>query len=179
MPRKLKNIELNRLTVDEFKIAQKLPICIVLDNVRSMLNVGSVFRTSDAFRIEQLYLCGITATPPHRDITKSAIGAEQSVNWQYGKHTEEVVSDLKSEGYIVVAIEQTDNSVGLNSYEFSPNKKYALVFGNEVEGVSDEVIALCDQVIDIPQLGTKHSLNISVCAGLTIWEAAKPHLHGK
>lgn len=177
MPRKLKNIELNRLTVDEFKNASKLPICVVLDNVRSMLNVGSVFRTSDAFRIEQLLLCGITATPPHRDITKSAIGAEQAVDWQHFPSTVEAIKDLKSKGYVVLAIEQTDNSIMIDQYQFRDTEKCALVFGNEVEGVSDEVIALCDDVLEIPQLGTKHSLNISVCAGVVIWEAAKPHMN--
>ena len=177
MPRKLKNIELNRLSVEEFKNAAKLPICVVLDNVRSMLNVGSVFRTSDAFRIEQLLLCGITATPPHRDITKSAIGAEQSVEWEHNASTTDAIKDLKSRGYTILAVEQTDNSIMIDQYDFSTIEKSALVFGNEVEGVSDEVIALCDAVLEIPQLGTKHSLNISVCAGVVIWEAAKPHMN--
>ncbi len=177
MHRKLKNIELNRLSVDEFKNADKLPICVVLDNVRSMLNVGSVFRSSDAFLIDRLFLCGITAKPPHRDITKSAIGAEQSVNWLYVDSTVDAIQTLQKEGYIVLAIEQTDNSIPITEFTFSSNQKVALVLGNEVDGVSDEAIQQCDQVLDIPQLGTKHSLNISVCAGIVLWEAAKPHLH--
>jgi 23S rRNA (guanosine2251-2'-O)-methyltransferase len=177
MPRKLKNIELNRLTVDEFKKAEKLPICVVLDNVRSMLNVGSVFRTADAFRIDKLMLCGITAKPPHRDITKSAIGAEQSVDWDYYESSVRAVKHLKSKGYTIVAVEQTDNSISLEDYAFEKSKPIALVFGNEVDGVLDEVINLCDAVLEIPQLGTKHSLNISVCAGVMIWEAAKPHIN--
>ncbi len=179
MPRKLKNIELNRLTVDEFKNTAKLPIVVVLDNVRSMLNVGSVFRTSDAFLIDSLYLCGITAKPPHRDITKTAIGAENAVTWSHNPSTIDVVNNLKSEGYVVFGVEQTDASVELNTIDFRTHDKVALIFGNEVDGVSDEVIALCDHLIEIPQLGTKHSLNVSVCAGVVIWEAAKGHVHAK
>ncbi|MFT5513270.1 MAG: 23S rRNA (guanosine2251-2'-O)-methyltransferase [Bacteroidia bacterium] len=177
MHRKLKNIELNRLSVEEFKKADKLPICVLLDNVRSMLNVGSVFRTSDAFRIEHLYLCGITAKPPHRDITKSAIGAEQSVNWTHVKNASDVIIDLKSKGYVIISIEQTEKAVQLDDFSFEANKQYAVVLGNEVEGVTDEAISMSDHVIEIPQLGTKHSLNISVCAGVVLWEAAKPHLN--
>lgn len=173
MPRKLKNIELNRLSVDEFRKAEKLPISVVLDNVRSMLNVGSVFRTSDAFRIDKLYLCGITAKPPHRDITKTAIGAENSVNWQHFDDVLDVVKSLKSDGYSVLAIEQTDASVELQKMDFQSYDKVALVFGNEVDGVSDAVISECDACVEIPQFGTKHSLNISVCAGVVLWEVAK------
>ncbi len=178
MHRKLKNIELNRLTVDEFKIAQKLPVCVVLDNVRSMLNIGSVFRTSDAFRLEHLYLCGITAKPPHRDITKSAIGAEQSVDWTHHSDTVTVVNYLKSKGYVILSVEQTENSIPLDAFDFMPSTKYAIILGNEVDGVSQEAIDMSDNIIEIPQLGTKHSLNISVCAGVILWEAAKPNLHG-
>ena len=177
MPRKLKNIELNRLSVDEFKNASKLPIHVVLDNVRSMLNVGSVFRTSDAFRLAHIHLCGITATPPHRDITKSAIGAEQSMSWSHHNNTTEVVKDLQSKGYHVVSVEQAEGAASLKAFDFDPIKKYAIVLGNEVDGVSQEVIDMSDTILEIPQLGTKHSLNISVCAGVVLWEAAKPHLH--
>lgn len=177
MPRKLKNIELNRLTVDEFKEAEKLPICVVLDNVRSMLNVGSVFRTSDAFRIDRLFLCGITAKPPHRDITKTAIGAENAVEWHHNPSTVSVVKGLKSEGYKVYGVEQTDTSVLLHQTDFASVGKVALIFGNEVDGISNEVIAECDELLEISQLGTKHSLNISVCAGVVIWEAAKHHFN--
>jgi len=173
MPRKLKNIELNRLSVDEFKKSDKLPICVVLDNVRSMLNVGSVFRTSDAFKIDRLFLCGITAKPPHRDITKTAIGAEQSVEWVHESSTVSALKSLKLEGYTIFGVEQTDSSIELQTIDFSANDKVALVFGNEVEGMEDEAIKYCDFMIEIPQWGTKHSLNISVCAGIVIWEAAK------
>ena len=177
MPRKLKNIELNRLSVDEFRKARKLPICVVLDNVRSMLNVGSVFRTSDAFRIDRLFLCGITAQPPHRDITKTAIGAEHSVNWEHSESVVDVINNLKSEGYVVYGVEQTDSSIQLNDVDFARDKPCALVLGNEVDGIQDQVIELCDGLIEIPQLGTKHSLNVSVCAGVVLWEAAKAHLN--
>lgn len=177
MPRKLKNIELNRLSVDEFRKAQKLPIVAVLDNVRSMLNVGSVFRTSDAFRLDSIYLCGITAKPPHRDITKTAIGAEQSVDWIHKTTTVEAVKELKKEGYTIYGVEQTDTSVSLNQFDFTSNKKRCFIFGNEVDGVDEEVVQLCDHLIEIPQMGTKHSLNISVCAGVVLWEASKAHVH--
>lgn len=177
MPRKLKNIELNRLSVDEFRKAQKLPIVAVLDNVRSMLNVGSVFRTSDAFKLDRIYLCGITAKPPHRDITKTAIGAEQSVAWVHKPTTVETVKELKQEGYTIYGVEQTDTSVSLNQFDFTSNEKRCFIFGNEVDGVDQEVVQLCDHLIEIPQMGTKHSLNISVCAGVVLWEASKAHVH--
>jgi len=177
MPRKLKNIELNRLSVDEFRKAQKLPIVAVLDNVRSMLNVGSVFRTSDAFRLDRMYLCGITAKPPHRDITKTAIGAEQSVDWVHVPSTLDAVKELKQDGFIIYGVEQTDTSVSLDEFDFSSPEKRCFIFGNEVDGVDEEVVQLCDHLIEIPQMGTKHSLNISVCAGVVLWEASKAHVH--
>jgi len=177
MPRKLKNIELNRLSVDEFRKAQKLPIVAVLDNVRSMLNVGSVFRTSDAFRLDRIYLCGITAKPPHRDITKTAIGAEQSVDWVHVPSTLDAVKELKQDGFIIYGVEQTDTSVSLDEFHFSSPEKRCFIFGNEVDGVDEEVVQLCDHLIEIPQMGTKHSLNISVCAGVVLWEASKAHVH--
>jgi len=177
MPRKLKNIELNRLSVDEFRKAQKLPIVAVLDNVRSMLNVGSVFRTSDAFRLDRIYLCGITAKPPHRDITKTAIGAEQSVDWVHVPSTLDAVKELKQDGFIIYGVEQTDTSVSLDEFDFSSPEKRCFIFGNEVDGVDEEVVQLCDHLIEIPQMGTKHSLNISVCAGVVLWEASKAHVH--
>jgi tRNA G18 (ribose-2'-O)-methylase SpoU len=177
MPRKLKNIELNRLSVDEFRKAQKLPIVAVLDNVRSMLNVGSVFRTSDAFRLDRMYLCGITAKPPHRDITKTAIGAEQSVDWVHVPSTLDAVQELKQDGFVIYGVEQTDTSVSLDKFDFSSPEKRCFIFGNEVDGVDEEVVQLCDHLIEIPQMGTKHSLNISVCAGVVLWEASKAHVH--
>jgi rRNA methylases len=168
--KKLKLEELGRITVDQFKEADKIPVCILLDNVRSLHNVGSAFRTADAFRIEKIYLTGITGTPPHREIHKTALGATESVAWEYFEKSEEAVQKLKSEGYKIIAIEQTTNSKPL--HEFAPNKneKMCLVFGNEVNGVSDEVIALANEAIEIPQHGTKHSLNVSVCLGIVVWE---------
>ena len=163
---------LQRLSVDEFKQASKWPFVVVLDNVRSMNNVGSVMRTCDAFLCDTLYLCGITATPPHRDITKTAIGAENSVNWVYRKSTMEVVSDLKEKGFLVYAIEQTSNSVLLQNMQFG-TQPVAFVFGNEIDGVEESVIHACDGVIEIPQLGTKHSFNISVSCGMLLWEYAR------
>ena len=166
--RKLKLEELNRLTKEEYKEVNKFPIVVVLDNIRSMNNVGSVFRSSDCFRVEKLILCGITATPPHRDIRKTAIGAEESMDWEYHESTTAALQELKDSRYEIAAIEQTENSIGLS--QFKPKDKIALVFGNEVDGVSDEAIALCDSVIEIPQFGTKHSFNISVSAGIVLWE---------
>lgn len=168
--RKLANEELDRKTIDEFKEAEKLPVCIVLDNVRSLNNVGSAFRTSDAFLIEKIFLGGITGTPPHRDIQKTALGATESVEWEHDENTIALVKRLKSEGYKIISIEQADKSVMLNDFEPVKNEKYCLVFGNEVFGVSDELIALSDTVIEIPQHGTKHSLNISVSMGVVIWD---------
>lgn len=161
--------ELNRLSVEGFKEAAKFPITIVLDNVRSMHNVGSIFRTSDAFRIEQIVLCGITAQPPHREINKTALGATESVHWQYHKTTLECVQKLKLEGYDIFAIEQVKGSVMLDKMIFETTKKTALVFGNEVFGVSEEVLNVCDGFIEIPQFGTKHSFNISISVGIVLW----------
>lgn len=168
--KKLKLEELGRISVDDFKDAEKLPVCIVLDNVRSLHNVGSAFRTADAFRIEKIILTGITGTPPHREIQKSALGATESVAWEYFEDSAEAVQKIKSNGYDIVIIEQTTASKPIQEFTPDRNKKYCLVFGNEVDGVSDAVIALGDQAIEIPQTGTKHSLNISVCLGIVAWE---------
>lgn len=168
--RKLKNSELNRLSVEEFKEVQKLPIIVVLDNIRSLNNIGSVFRTSDAFLLEKIYLCGVTAQPPHRDIHKTALGATESVEWEYIEDTIECVEKLQKEGYHCLAIEQAENSLMLNQFDSSKHEKIAVIFGNEVKGVQQEVIDKCDNCIEIPQLGTKHSLNISVSAGVVLWE---------
>ena len=168
--RKLKNSELNRLDIETFKTATKTPIIVVLDNIRSLNNIGSVFRTSDAFLVEKIYLCGITAQPPHKDIQKTALGSTDSVNWEYRKDTLKLVEDLKKEGICIAAIEQAEDAVMLNEYSPEPNKRIALVFGNEVKGVSQEVVNASDTVIEIPQFGTKHSLNIAVSAGILIWD---------
>ena len=170
--RKLKNSELERISVENFKSFEKTPIVVVLDNVRSALNVGSSFRTSDAFRVEKIYLCGITATPPNKEIRKSALGATESVEWEKVEDTESVIKKLKSDGYHVCAIEQTENATMLNDFIF-PEKSIAVVFGNEVNGVQQSVIDLCNQCIEIPQIGTKHSLNISVSVGIVIWDLYK------
>ena len=170
--RKLKITELNRLTVDEFKQANKLPLAVILDEVRSLHNIGSVFRTSDAFLVERIYLCGITATPPHPEMHKTALGAEDTVDWKYVKHTLEAVEELHNEGYTVLAIEQVEGSTMLDELELEPDKKYAIVMGNEVKGVQQEVIDACDGCIEIPQYGTKHSLNVSVTTGFVLWEFA-------
>lgn len=168
--RKLKLDELNRATVDEFKAADKLPVAVVMDNVRSMHNVGSIFRTSDGFAVEQVCLCGITGQPPHREIEKTALGATQSVDWSYFPTTLEAVQKLRADGYIIIAIEQAENSTMLHTFAPDPTKKYALIFGNEVNGVSDEVMAVADTCIEIPQFGTKHSFNIVVSAGIVLWD---------
>jgi 23S rRNA (guanosine2251-2'-O)-methyltransferase len=168
--RKLKLDELNRASVAEFKTQQKLPVIVVLDNVRSMHNIGSIFRTSDGFAVEQVCLCGISAQPPHREIEKTALGATQSVDWIYYADVTEAINLLKANGYRIIAIEQAQNSTMLN--EFSPvsAEKYVLVFGNEVNGVSDEVMTMADGCIEIPQFGTKHSFNIVVSAGIVLWD---------
>lgn len=168
--KKLQLDELNRLSVDQFKGAAKIPVSLVLDNIRSLHNVGSAFRTADAFRIEKIYLTGITGTPPHREIEKTALGATASVDWAYVEKPEEAVRALKEAGYQMVVVEQTTDSVPLNTFRVAPDQKYALVFGNEVKGVSEEVIALGDWALEVPQVGTKHSLNISVCLGIVLWE---------
>lgn len=168
--RKLKNNELNRLEVDAFKKAPKTPIIIVLDNIRSLNNIGSVFRTADAFLIEKIYLCGITATPPHKDIHKTALGATESVNWEYVEDTSVVLEKLKAEGIVTVAIEQADQATMLDEFTVESTKRYAVVFGNEVKGVKQEVVSKADYVVEIPQFGTKHSLNIAVSAGIVVWD---------
>lgn len=168
--RKLKNSELDRKTVAEFKEATKTPIIVILDNIRSLNNIGSVFRTADAFLIEAIYLCGITAQPPHREIQKTALGATETVHWKYFNTTIEAIKELKKVGYQIAAIEQTENSVPLIDFYLKKNEKIAIIFGNEVSGVEQEAINLSDLVIEIPQQGTKHSLNISVCAGIVIWD---------
>lgn len=168
--RKLKNEELNRISVEEFKNKKKIPLVVVLDNVRSMNNVGSAFRTSDAFCVGKIFLCGITARPPHREIHKTALGATESVDWEHVAHTPALVDRLKSQGYTVVAIEQVENGMMLQHFQPDTGKKYALIFGNEAFGVDEEVVALSDMCVEIPQYGTKHSLNISVSIGVVIWD---------
>jgi len=172
MYRKLKITELNRISVEAFKEADKLPLVVVLDNVRSLHNIGSVFRTSDAFRVECICLCGITAVPPHAEIHKTALGAEDTVDWKYYQNTVDAVDELKQNGYTVFSIEQAEGSTMLDKWEMDRNKKYAIVFGNEVKGVEQEVINHSDACIEIPQYGTKHSLNVSVTAGIVIYECA-------
>ncbi|WP_298473527.1 RNA methyltransferase [uncultured Maribacter sp.] len=168
--RKLKNEELDRLDIEGFKNANKTPVVVVLDNIRSLNNIGSVFRTSDAFLIEKIYLCGITATPPNKDINKTALGATESVAWEYKENTLDVIQNLNADGYTSLAIEQAENATMLQDFKVKPNEKYVLIFGNEVKGVSQEVVDVCSGVIEIPQFGTKHSLNIAVSAGIVIWD---------
>lgn len=171
--RKLLNKELGRKNIEEFKAAGKLKICVILDNVRSMNNIGSVFRTCDAFLIEKIILCGITATPPHNEIRKTALGATESVYWEYYKDTSEPVQQYINEGYVIIAVEQTENAVLLSEFKIEKNKKYVLIFGNEVKGVEQNIVNMCNLSIEIPQEGTKHSLNISVSAGIVLWEFFK------
>lgn len=194
--RKLKTIEMSRLTVEEFKEAPKLPLVVVLDDVRSLYNVGSVFRSCDAFRVEAVYLCGITATPPNAEIHKTALGGEDSVDWRYFEHTENAVQELRNRGYFVYGVEQVEGSTKLqdiqnsqlgnmgkdshdvndispSKLEYSAFRPHAVVFGNEVKGVKQSVVDMCDGCLEIPQFGTKHSLNVSVTAGIVIWEFAK------
>ena len=168
--RKLRTDELNRLSVPEYKDRAKTPVIVVLDNIRSQQNTGSVFRTADAFGLEAVWLCGITATPPHREIHRAALGATESVEWQYFETTGEAVRVLKSAGYQVIGIEQTDESIPLQDYSPTPGKKLALIFGNEVSGLDDTILPLLDGCIEIPQFGTKHSFNVAVSAGIVIWD---------
>jgi len=168
--RKLKLDELNRASVSEFKAQDKLPVVVVLDNVRSMHNIGSIFRTSDGFAVEKICLCGITAQPPHREIEKTALGATQSVKWDHYVNPLEAIEHLRNEGYKIIAIEQAENSIMLNDFIPTKTEKYALIFGNEVNGVSDEVMQMIDSCIEIPQFGTKHSFNIVVSAGIVLWD---------
>ena len=171
--RKLANEELDRKTVEEFKAADKLPVCILLDNIRSLNNVGSAFRTSDAFLVEKIYLGGITGTPPHRDIQKTALGATESVAWEHVESPLELIKQLQAEGYTIVSVEQVDKSVMLDDFTPEADKKYCIVFGNEVFGVEEEVVAASDLCLEIPQHGTKHSLNISVSLGIVVWDFYK------
>ncbi len=171
--RKLRTIEMRRLTIDEFKQSEKLPLTVVLDDVRSLHNVGAVFRTCDAFRVERVCLCGITATPPNAEIHKTALGGEDSVDWTYHPTAAEAVRSLHDAGYVVASVEQAEGSAMLDRLTLDPSRRYAVVLGNEVKGVSQEVVDLSDMCIEIPQFGTKHSLNVSVAGGIIIWEFAK------
>ncbi|MBC7757511.1 MAG: RNA methyltransferase [Phormidesmis sp. FL-bin-119] len=168
--RKLKLDELGRVNVEAFKEQAKLPLVIILDNVRSMHNIGSIFRTSDGFAIEKICLCGITAQPPHREIEKTALGATQSIEWAYYVTVKSAIEELKNQGYVIIAIEQAEKSMMLSDYKPDQTKKYALIFGNEVQGVSDEAMSMADHCLEIPQFGTKHSFNIVVSAGIVLWD---------
>ena len=171
--RKLENSELDRKSIEDFKQSEKTPLILVLDDIRSLHNIGSVFRTADAFLIEKIYLCGITATPPNKEINKTALGATDTVTWEHNENVLEVIENLKKEEVTVLAIEQVESAVFLQDFKVEKDQKYALVFGNEVYGVSQEAVAICDGCIEIPQLGTKHSLNISVSAGIVVWDLFK------
>ncbi len=171
--RKLKNNELDRKTISEFKDASKTPIIVILDNIRSANNVGSVFRTSDAFLIEKIYLCGITAVPPNKDIQRTALGATETVNWEYAKDTISVLKKLQANGVHIASIEQAENSVALQNFKPTKNQKIAIVMGNEVKGVQQDIVSASDSCIEIPQFGTKHSLNISVTCGIVMWDLFK------
>lgn len=175
--RKLRTIEMQRLSIDEFHEAKKLPLTVVLDDVRSLYNVGSVFRSSDAFRVEAVYLCGITATPPHPEIHKTALGGEDSVAWRYFNTATEAVQSLHDEGVTVYSIEQVEGSTKLQNLQLDTDKRYAVVLGNEVKGVHQEVVDMSDGCLEIPQFGTKHSLNVSVTAGMVIWEVVKQFIN--
>jgi len=170
MKRKLLSNELNRLSVDDFKKSKKVPIVVVLDNIRSLSNIGSAFRTADAFRIEAVYLCGITAKPPHREIHKTALSATESIDWVYFSTTNDAILNLKDKDFSIISVEQVEGSILLNDFKTSSQGKYALVFGNEVKGVEDSVISLSDHCIEIPQWGTKHSFNVSVSIGIVLWD---------
>ena len=168
--RKLENSELDRKSIEDFKKSDKTPLILVLDDIRSLHNIGSVFRTSDAFLVEKIILCGITATPPNKEIHKTALGATETVAWEHHENVLEVIENLKKENVLTLAIEQVESSIFLQDFKVTKNQKYALVFGNEVYGVAQEAVALCDGCIEIPQLGTKHSLNIAVSAGIVVWD---------
>ncbi len=171
--RKLKNSELERLNVEEFKATTKIPLIVILDNIRSLNNIGSVFRTSDAFLIEKIYLCGITAKPPHKEIHKTALGATESVDWEYVASVLDIVKKLQLESVKIISVEQTENSTKLQDFNIEENVKYAIILGNEVKGVQQEVVSASDYCIEIPQFGTKHSLNISVSCGIVLWDLFK------
>ncbi len=168
--RKLKNSELDRIDSEEYKTADKTPLIIILDNIRSLNNIGSVFRTADAFLVKKIYLCGITAKPPHKDIQKTALGATESVDWEYYENTLDIVTKLKEKGVLIASIEQAEQSVALNEFAVKDDMTYAIIFGNEVKGVQQNVVNASDAVIEIPQYGTKHSLNIAVSAGVVVWD---------
>lgn len=171
--RKLKLNELGRISVSEFKDTPKTPIVVVLDNIRSLHNVGSIFRTSDAFCLEAVYLCGITSTPPNKEIHKTALGAEEAINWLFFKETNEATEKLKQEGYLLIGLEQAEGSIKLDEFEVDKTKKYAIILGNEVRGVNQALLDQCDMCLEIPQFGTKHSFNVSVSAGIALWEISK------
>ena len=171
--RKLRTNELNRLNTEQYKQADKLPVIVILDNIRSCNNIGSFFRTSDALLIKELHLCGITATPPNKEIHKTALDAEKSVSWKYFEHTEDAISSLKKENYKIYAIEQIEKSIMLPEFSPGNNEKLALIFGNEVKGVQQKIVDMCDGAIEIPQFGTKHSFNVSVSAGIVLWDIFK------
>lgn len=173
---KLSMDELHRISVDEFKETQKIPLVIILDNIRSMHNVGSIFRSSDAFLIEKIILCGFTPRPPHRDINKTALGATETVHWEYYENILDAITELKEDGFKIWGIEQVDNSIPLEDFQVANTDKTAIILGNEVEGVQEEALLQCDGSIEIPQFGTKHSLNVSVAGGILIWEIAKAYL---
>lgn len=175
--KKLSMHELGRLSVEQFRERQKIPVCILLENVRSLHNVGSAFRTADAFSLEKIFLTGITGQPPHREIQKTALGATESVAWEYLSDPAEAVRRLKGEGYTIIAVEQTTESIALHTFIPEPGTRYCLIFGNEVDGISEAVIACSDLALEVPQAGTKHSLNISVCLGVVSWEFFKMHAH--
>lgn len=174
--RKIRNEDLNRLTKEAFQEAKKLPVTLVLDNIRSLNNVGSIFRTADAFLIEHLFLCGVTGTPPNKEIEKTALGATETVSWQHYTTTSDAIKYLKEQGYTIYAVEQVENSIALQNFSYNLSQKTALVLGNEVYGVEQDIVHLCDGSIEIPQLGTKHSLNVSVSAGIVVWEFARTFL---
>jgi tRNA G18 (ribose-2'-O)-methylase SpoU len=176
MNKKLKLWELERVSEEEFKLQKKFPIIVILNDIRSLNNIGSFFRTADAFNVEKIYLCGITANPPHRDIQKTALGATETVEWEYRRSITELITELKSTGIAICSIEQTEKTTFLQTVSALENNKFALVFGNEVNGVDQAVINASDYIIEIPQFGTKHSLNVSVCAGVVLWEFAKKYI---
>lgn len=169
MNKKLKLEELKRIDAETYKSAKKTPITVVLDNIRSAHNVGALFRTVDAFRLETIFLCGITPQPPHKEIRKTALGASKNVDWQYFEYTADAVEQLRADGRKIAALEQAEQTIPLNEYLINPSENWAIVFGNEVDGVQQNIIDLCDEIIEIPQFGTKHSLNVSVSAGITLW----------
>jgi 23S rRNA (guanosine2251-2'-O)-methyltransferase len=176
MVRKLKNIDLNRLSVDEYKQTEKFPVVVLLDDVRSMHNVGSIFRTADAFKLKSVYLCGITGTPPHKEIHKTALGSELSVDWKHFETITEAIAQLKAEGYLIAGLEQTEKSILLNEWDIAQHPKIALIAGSEVDGISQQAVDLCDVLVEIPQFGTKHSLNVSVATAVALWEVVNSQL---